>query len=200
MKFVLGTVIAFAAAFAVSAASAASPAFDCAKASHEIETLICQNDELAAKDHRLADVFAKSLKAAEAFADSKAAISELKAVQRGWIGGRNDCWKEDDKVACTAQSYDMRISELQARFMLVKAEKPAFYRCDDKSEIVATFMASDLPTVRLERGDTTMIAWTTQSGSGSRYDGDFGLVFWIKGNEAQVEWPQGTSFACRITG
>lgn len=180
-------------------AMAAEPTFDCSKAEHEIETLICGSEALSADDQKLAEVYAEALKVAGTLADASEAEAELRATQRGWIKGRNDCWKADDKTACTAEAYDRRIAGLQAQFILVNPQPPVFYRCDDNSEIVASFLETNPPTARLERGDTTIVVWQGISGSGARYEGDFGVVFWIKGDEAMVEWPQGTEFDCHAT-
>jgi membrane-bound inhibitor of C-type lysozyme len=35
--------------------------------------------------------------------------------------------------------------------------------------------------------------------SGSRYDADFGVYFWTKGEEAQVAWPQENQFTCAVS-
>ena len=41
----------------------------------------------------------------------------LKAEQRGWIKGRNECWKEkDDEPACIARSYSERMTELHNKW------------------------------------------------------------------------------------
>ena len=129
-------------------ADAEDPAFDCSKADHEIEELICQDDVLAAKDRKLAEVYQQALAVLDGVADKEEATNYLKAYQRGWVGGGNDCWKADDKAKCTGDAYDMRIAELQARYFLVKGGDPVFSLCDDNSEIVATFIPTDLPTVR----------------------------------------------------
>ena len=69
------------------------PTFDCANAEHEAETAICENAELAALDRRLAETYSAALDAAEGLdAGAEEAVAELKAYQRGWIGGRDDCW------------------------------------------------------------------------------------------------------------
>ena len=43
-----------------SPAMAAQPSFDCSKASHEIEELICKSDALSALDNQMASVFAQA--------------------------------------------------------------------------------------------------------------------------------------------
>lgn len=175
------------------------PAFDCSKAEHEIESLICQDEELAAKDRRLAKVYKQAIAALEKVdAGGPEAIQELKTYQRGWIGGRNECWKAEDKRQCTADIYDRRIAELQAKYFLVEGGEPVFYTCNGNpaDEIVATLVPTEPPSVRLERGDTTKVGILSPTASGSRYDADFGVFFWVQGDEAQVAWPQENEFNC----
>jgi uncharacterized protein YecT (DUF1311 family) len=180
---------------------ATAQSFDCAKAEHEIEQLVCQDSELAAKDRNMAEVYKQAVTAMENVDSGGAeALGELKATQRGWIGGRNDCWKADDKRQCAADSYDRRAAFLQARYFLVEGGDPVFYICNGNpaDEIVATFIPTEPPSVRLERGDSLEIGILSPSGSGSRYDADFGVYFWIKGNDALVAWPQENEFNCTV--
>lgn len=184
----------------IAPARAVEPAFDCSKAETEIETLICQHGTLGAKDQKLAEVYAAALDKLAGVADKDEAISFLKTEQRGWIKGRNDCWKSHDKVACTADLYDRRIAVLQARYMLVEQGDPVFFMCNgnQSDEIVATFMFTEPPSVRLERGDEVKVGILAPSGSGSKYEADFGVTFWTQGDEAQVSWPQGNDFSCVV--
>jgi len=174
------------------------PAFDCNAAEHEIEALVCADVALSARDRRLADVYAAALDALREVADREEATRLLRATQRGWIKGRNDCWKADDRHGCTRASYDRRIAFLQARYFLVDGGEPVFYRCDDNSEIVATFVPTHPPGVRLERGDSLRVGMLTPAASGAKYEADFGIMFWTRGNEARVEWPQGNAFNCTV--
>ena len=183
-----------------SAALAAEPAFDCAKAESSAEELICSNEDLAALDRTLADIYAEAVKAIGTFADKDTALKEFKAYQRGWIKGRDECWKADDELACIKADYEYRIAEITAKYGLIEGQKPVFYMCNDNpaDEIVATYFPTTPPSARLERGDSTEIVIEGPTGSGARYLGNFGIVFWIKGDEAMVEWPQGTSFDCKV--
>jgi uncharacterized protein len=180
-------------------ARAEGPAFDCAKADGEVEKLICQNEDLAALDRKLDEVY----KAALAKATNEVAPT-LKAEQRGWIKGRNECWKaqgEDNPAFLTASwqatdvrdcvegQYQLRISELQALYHLVPSKGPVFFACEGNpaNEVVATFFETDPPTARVERGDRSVTAWLVPTGSGSKYEGQ-NLELWTKGDEARVTW------------
>jgi uncharacterized protein len=91
-------------------AFAARPSFNCSKATHEIEKLICNDNELAALDVSLNNVYKAVLKNTPA-----AAQKRLKSEQIGWSKGRNDCWKSDDKRVCVKGEYETRINELKDR-------------------------------------------------------------------------------------
>ena len=91
-------------------ARTANPSFDCARASHEVEELICKDAELADLDRSLADLYGVVLKHSSA-SEQK----QLKTEQRGWVKGRNDCWKSSDQRGCVKREYDTRISELKDR-------------------------------------------------------------------------------------
>jgi glyoxylase-like metal-dependent hydrolase (beta-lactamase superfamily II) len=82
--------------------------------------------------------------------------------------------------------------------IIVDADNPVFYECEDNSAIVAAFTSGDPPKVRLARGDTLIVARQVRAASGAKYEGGLGTTFWTKGNEAMVEWPQGTRFNCRV--
>lgn len=89
---------------------AASPSFDCAKATHDVEKLICSDGELAELDHSLNSLYRRVLAHAEA-AEQKM----LKTEQRGWVKGRDDCWKSSDMRGCVKSEYRSRIDELKDR-------------------------------------------------------------------------------------
>jgi uncharacterized protein len=182
-----------------AAATTDGPSFDCIGADGAVEKMVCTDPELATLDQQLAEVFRASEKAIEAHAAPDDALAALRTDQHAWSKERNACWKADDPQACVAAAYEQRIATLQTEWNLVPHGEPVFYTCNDNpaDEIVATFYEATLPTVRLERGDTTEIGLLRPAASGARYAAPFGISFWIKGSEARVEWPEGSSFTCR---
>ncbi|MEZ5319246.1 MAG: MliC family protein [Vicinamibacterales bacterium] len=192
------------AATAATPATQTGPAFDCQKAQGEVETLICRDAALAALDRKLDAVY----KAATAKARDDMP-ARLRAEQRGWISGRNECWKAADGTFLTASwqahsvrecvegQYKLRISELQAVWRLVPSRGPVFFVCGSPAnEVVATFFESELPAVRLERGDRSVTAWLVPAGSGAKYEGQ-NVEFWNKGDDATVTWLD-ESLTCRV--
>ena len=85
---------------------AASPSFDCTREVGSVEQLICADAELADRDRELAEVYA---------ATRRKAVNEHPALltteQRGWIKGRNDCWKSDDPRRCVADSSPLEFMQ-----------------------------------------------------------------------------------------
>ncbi len=88
------------------------PSFDCSKVKKDSsEGLICGSDELMDLDRELAAVYKQAL--------NKASKDDmLKAHQRGWIKGRNDCWKAKDEKQCMVDQYKLRIKELKEKYTL----------------------------------------------------------------------------------
>ena len=172
------------------AVSAEGPSFDCSKVeAGSIEEMVCKDGELAALDRKLAEVYGDA---------SKKAVKEhppvLKAEQRGWIKGRNECWKSDDKRRCVEDTYVLRIAELQARYRLVSATGPVFYACEDdpKNEVVATFFQTDPPTLIAEWGDQVSLMYLQPSVSGAKYQGR-NESLWEHHGEALITWGYGSA-------
>ena len=179
-------VLVLAAVAMSSPAVAAQPSFDCRKASHEIEEPVCKCDAPAALDNQMASVFVQAQ--AKVKADAGAA-KLLRAGQRGWIKGRNDCWKADDKTACTTDDYRTRIAELQATYGLVPVYARIVYTCDGDpaSELVARIYRTDPEVTLVEHGDRTVTTFQTISADGARFEGG-NVVYWSKGRDAMVTW------------
>lgn len=163
---------------------AEGPSFDCAKAEGEVEELICGDRDLVVLDRGLDEVFQAALATVEGDR-----MKQLRAEQRGWIKGRNDCWKAGDARGCIDANYRFRISELQAGYRLAPARGPFSYVCENDSAdgIEATYFKTDPPTARLKRGDQERTVWLVSTGSGSKYEGQ-DVIFWAKGKKATITW------------
>lgn len=181
------------------------PTFDCSKATHEAEIAICEDPGLAALDRMLADRYAEALDAATSLdAGADDAVAELKAYQRGWIGGRDECWKTDDLNGCIHDAYLQRDAELVAQWMLMKPTQVSTWMCGDdgRMEVVTYFFDTGLPSVRFEIGDTIDVGTLSRTASGAKYDGSFGRSIWLKGDEAMYHEasPNDADFSCKLAG
>ncbi|WP_210397417.1 MliC family protein [Motiliproteus sediminis] len=163
---------------------AQQPSFDCSAATGSVETLVCQQPDLAALDRRLARAFAGAVQVVP-----PGHLDKLQAEQRGWIKGRDDCWKSAMPIQCIDESYRYRIAELQSRFDLLQATGPFIYLCDDSEgdQVSALYYNSDPATAKVSRGDQDQILFLVPSGSGAKYEGS-NIMLWTQGNEALIRW------------
>ena len=162
-----------------------TPAFDCTKATAgSIEQLICEDPILAQLDQTLANVYSEAT--AKAIGDNSPL---LKTEQVGWIKGRDDCWKSDDKFNCIKTEYERRITELQARHALVNAIGPVRFSCGETAadDLLVTFYQSNIPSLIATRGDTSSLMFLVTAASGSKYEGR-NESFWEHQGEARVVW------------
>lgn len=177
------------AAPAAEAKEVAAPSFDCTAASGRFEQMVCSDTALAALDSQLADTFAQAL----AKADDKAT---LQAGERGWIKGRDDCWKTDDAQACVREAYIQRIVELRIQHGLVAIPSAVEYRCDDNSKpFAASFHNEEPRAVVLTWGNDQAIVPAAPSASGARYAAR-GIEFWEHQGEARVDF-HGNKLTCK---
>lgn len=180
----------------------AQPSFNCSKATSEVEEQICSDDALAVLDRRLSvryDATKDVIGSMEAGREE--ALNNLRATQRGWIKGRDECWKAKDLSACVEATYLTREAELVTLWMLDTPATVKSYVCNktQANEISVFFFDTELPGIRLEYGDSIRAGWRVRSGSGSKYELSFGGMFWVKGTEAQFRWEVGQDMACVAT-
>jgi uncharacterized protein len=167
-------------------AGAATPAFDCHRASGAVETLICNNAKLTQLDVIMDRVYQQSLRAASGLATlPDVAIRELKATQRGWVKSRNDCWKAPSVRRCVTDEYTRRISELQVKWQLVSAQGSSRFRCEDGTPFTLTrYPTAQRPAVSIEYEQRHEVYVATDGGGNGRYDGLFGRSLTLHGDDA----------------
>lgn len=89
------------------ALAADGPSFSCDKA-EGVALKVCQSPQLSKLDRELAALYKRVLGQADSESQK-----QLKATQRGWIKGRDECWKASDVDACVLEQYQVRIVKLQ---------------------------------------------------------------------------------------
>lgn len=159
--------------------NANAPSFDCTRAEGNVQELICSDAELAGLDRRLDTLYRKAL---ETFAQEE--IPTLKAMQRGWIKGRDECWKSEDMGSCVRAEYERRITELEIKTGSTEVPAPAIYSCEDGRLLTAYFYNETLmPALVLGDGSEQHLLYQVVSASGARYQGG-NTRFWSKGDHA----------------
>jgi uncharacterized protein len=173
---------------AAAAPLPSGPSFDCRKVKPgSIEAMICGDAELSELDRKLAGVYA----AATAKAKNEHP-PVLRAEQRGWVKGRNDCWKSAGQRSCVRDEYVRRIAELQARYRLVPSRGPFTFLCEGSppSEVTVTYFATEPSTMIAERGDSVSLMFQQVAASGAKYQGR-NESFWEHQGTATITWGYG---------
>jgi uncharacterized protein len=174
--------------------TALQPTFDCKKATREVEIAICRDQNLIKLDNQLNDVFQQALHKAGSIDDRpKKAVKELKVTQRGWIKGRNDCWKAQKSIMeCIESNYLDRMTYLQAKWLLVSPSKTERYFCEDsRAEFyVASIPTKPLASVVVEYGDKRAIFIANNKQEKKRFDGEFGAYIEFHDQKATLLWDQ----------
>ena len=172
----------------------AEPSFDCARAEGEVQTLICADETLAALDREIARLYALA-QADPALTDAQAAA--LRAYQRGWIKGRDECWKADAPRLCARREQMLRILELRAGSARAGADDQGI--SGGPLRALCPELGTDaLFAWALTRPGLAALAWIDQAlaleqtvaASGVRYEDEAaGVVFWTKGDRALLSIP-----------
>lgn len=113
LALVLGLALMLGAGFSgPAAAQGRGPSFDCRKASTVVEFAICDSDEFAAGDLKLARLYRRAMRNL-----SPAGQADLKREQRAWLSDRNDCGSipaHDYRFdQCLGNAIFRRIAELE---------------------------------------------------------------------------------------
>jgi uncharacterized protein len=157
---------------------AARPAFDCARAAGQVETLICNDEDLAKLDRTMAEVYNAAVRAMTP-SDQK----KERAAQRQWIQERNarrETWRSTVRCArgsaikdCVTAFYEARIAELQIKSGQVRAPAPVHYTCGPTETVTAYFYRdTPIPPAVLNLGVAVQdFAVLQPSGSGAKYGG-----------------------------
>lgn len=121
-----------------------------------VDQLICSDPELLKQDQQLVEVYQQALLKA---VNEKPPL--LKAEQRGWVKGKAECWKEQDKKTCASMLYTQRIAELQARYELLPASKKLLLSCDNNpaNEISLRYYPTTPATLIADYGDQVSLMY-----------------------------------------
>ena len=129
---------------------------------------------------------------------NKDALNTLRAMQRGWIKGRNECWKAQDIRDCVEAAYLTREGALVTAWMLDTPIATTTYTCagNPANEVAVFFFDTALPSIRIEYGDSIASGTLVPAASGSKYAIDFGGLFWTQGDSAEFAWREGDPMSC----
>ena len=160
----------------------------------KVQHTICSDESLRELDRKVETAYA----AARAKVPSARTPETLEAEQRGFVQQRDACERQRDLTGCLRGVYFRRVSELQAIHGLVPVTGRARFACEGEGPqaIEAVFFSSEAPSALLRAGAREVLVLQGPAASGARYEGD-GVVFWNKGEEAQVTWEE-IELRCRV--
>ncbi|SLN54031.1 Membrane-bound lysozyme-inhibitor of c-type lysozyme [Falsiruegeria litorea R37] len=189
-----------------SVVHAADPSFDCARAQSDAEVAVCTSEALAELDVETARLYQLAVAGV-----SGARLDELKAMQRGWIKGRDECWKSSlDLSTCVANEYAFRIMDLRTGYSDARSDDasgislgPKVLDCDGfDAAIGVVFVNGQTPMAVLRWRDNAVALSRVPSGSGGKYQSSAGLdgvaSLFTKGSEAMFTPPGGAQLTCRV--
>jgi len=159
-------------AAATANAAASGPSFDCARVRHgSMAQWVCEIPALAARDRELARVYEQARQRVQG-----EAARRLAAEQRGWIRGRDDCWKSDDVQRCLDDTYRRRTAELQVLHRLVAARAALNLTCAGSNGAPATAFIlrtfdTDPPAAWIEPDPEQAVLFVDPGAGGTVYRG-----------------------------
>ncbi len=172
------------------------PSFGCARASTWGEKLVCSDPDLAKLDRNLQARFEAAVAAAEV--QMPAALPDLRATQRGWIKGRDDCWKGRYPHECVEANYLHREAQLVAAWSLEEPSWIRTYDCGSAAKLRVSFFDTEYLSLRIERGAETDVAVGDPEDEHARYASDLGSVLLVDAGDAWLRWFGAPVGACTI--
>ncbi len=184
------------------AAANRGPSFDCGKTDSKAQKYVCNDTNLATLDREVDRLF-QLAKNGKSLADERR--KELLAIQRGWIKGRDDCWKSDDLRYCIVDSYVSRIHELRQGYAEARSEDakgisegPTALKCEGLDALVSVTRVKSSPqSVFLGWLDRWVVLEADTGGSGyvgKAFDGTFRLS--VQDAELLFEQPDKSVLKC----
>jgi len=186
-------------------AESTAPSFDCAKAEEEAEKMVCSDPQLARLDRELNRVY---MLVYNNSALDKTGKRYLRAEQVGWIKGRDETWKVEDKKRYVTELYVFRIAEILKKYPASRAAAsegissgPTTYDCSGEV-LEAYYVQSDSPMAMIYFKDHPHVPLSlVPSASGTKYavedHNGISMEFWAKGKEALFTTFEGNTLQCR---
>jgi uncharacterized protein len=178
-------------------AAAATPGFDCKKATLKAEVMVCGNARLAQLDVEVTRLYGLIGKAPGVDRVG------LQRLQGGWLNKRNACATTDNSETCLLNAYAGRISDLRAGYPVARNDTavsigPISWHCPS-GDMASTFINGTSAIVYVKWADKGAVLTQSQSASGARYAADLpdgAYEFWNKGDEVMWTVPGAGMVTC----
>ena len=186
-------------------ATTTNPSFDCNKAESESEKMVCSDPELARLDRELNRVY---MLAFNNSALDKTGKRYLRAAQVGWIKGRDETWKVEDKKRYVTELYALQIATILQKYPASRAANskgissgPTTYDCS--GEVLEAYsVQSNSPMGFIYfKGNLSGPLSRVPAASGTKYRTEYSngmsLELWSKDKEAIFTTIEGDKLQCR---
>lgn len=180
-------------------AAAATPSFNCAKATLKAEIMVCGNARLAQLDVEVTRLYGLIGKAPGI---DRVALQRL---QGGWLNKRNACATTENSETCLLNAYAGRISDLRAGYPVARSDTavsigPISWRCPGQADLMtSTFINGADSMVYVKWAGKSAVLTQAISASGARYAADLPdgpYEFWNKGDEVMWTVPGAGMIVC----
>ncbi len=166
------------------------PSYSCANViDGGIEQMICNDAGLSMLDRKLAAVYSEALKIA-----ATQQPPTLRAEQRGWIKGRDECGRTMRRVRAWKTSIGGASPSCRRCIACCRPRVRSLTSATAirANEVVASYFATDPPTLVAEHGDSVSLMYLQPSGSGAKYAGR-NETLWEHAGEATITWGYGAA-------
>lgn len=174
-----------------------SASFDCRQAKGAVEEAICADTHLKALDYMLNMIYMQALNKAESFnQEANQQAQMLKAFQRGWIKGRNECWKSEGEMKeCIIDSYQRRILTLQVEWQLIEPASASSYQCQPSNESIhiASYRSQYMPVIAAGFLGELKVMMAEEMKQATTFEGGFGSTITIDPYGLIMRWSQDES-------
>jgi hypothetical protein len=157
----------------------------------EIDAFICEDYELRSLAKQLIQVYKHAEQKAKISSRiTKNHLRELNKSQSSWQLSREKCLKGDyyEKQDCLLESYKIRITYLQAKWLLAGNAPSISYQCGGKHFIITKFLTDLLPSVMVQDNKQRLVMIDYIADTENRYFGDDGAFYYEIANGIGLKW------------
>lgn len=163
----------------------------CQEKTDDIDNFICSDYELLSLAKQLAEIYNHAeQKAKLSMKNKKNKLQNLQNSQSKWLTERNKCNSKDyyTKQICLIAAYKIRITYLQAKWMVVGNAPSYNYLCDNKKFIITKFLTDLLPSVMIQNNRKRLVMIDYSADIERKYFGDDGVYYSENNNETELKW------------
>jgi hypothetical protein len=158
---------------------------------NDIDKFICEDYELKPLAKQLIQVYEHAEQKAKISSNrSKNHLQELQKSQSLWQFSRKRCMGGDyyKKQECLISSYKVRITYLQAKWLLAGNAPSYVYKCGGKRFIITKFLTDLLPSVMVQDNKERLVMVDYTADTENKYFGDNNVFYLEHEGQVSLKW------------